>query len=158
MTYQLHYHDNQMNPFHIWVSDDPVRPNIPTYQRYGHNRGVFFLTDNQHSAPRAIACCSFIAPVPKTEQELMDEWEAFDVAVFYTVWSGIPTDGRNPKSNGAGRTIINKALNHIRWFKPFVKMVVTLSPKTEMARKFHLSNGATLFRENEHTINYEYKL
>jgi hypothetical protein len=33
---------------------------------------------------------------------------------------------------------------------------VTLSPKTDMARKFHLKNGAKIFRENEETVNYEY--
>jgi len=154
MKYQLHYCDNSQNPFHIWVMDDPVRPNIPTYQRYGHNRGVFFLTENSYSVPLAIACCSFIGEIPKTEDELMDDWDDFDVAVFYTVWN----HALNNQAKGAGRTIINKALNHIRWFKPFVKTVVTLSPKTEMARKFHLSNGATTYRENEHTINYEYKL
>jgi hypothetical protein len=33
---------------------------------------------------------------------------------------------------------------------------VTLSPKTEMARRFHLKNGAIIFRENIETINYEY--
>ena len=154
MKYQLHYCDNSQNPFHIWVMDDPVRPNIPTYQRYGHNRGVFFLTESSYSVPLAIACCSFIGEIPKTEDELMDDWDDFDVAVFYTVWN----HAMNNQAKGAGRTIINKALNHIRWFKPFVKTVVTLSPKTEMARRFHLSNGATTYRENEHTINYEYKL
>ena len=34
---------------------------------------------------------------------------------------------------------------------------VTMSPKTEMAMKFHLSNGAVLLRENEETNNFEYK-
>jgi hypothetical protein len=34
---------------------------------------------------------------------------------------------------------------------------VTLSPKTEMARKFHLKNGAEVFRENPDTVNYLYR-
>jgi hypothetical protein len=34
---------------------------------------------------------------------------------------------------------------------------VTLSPKTEMARRFHLKNGASELRENSNTINYIYK-
>jgi len=34
---------------------------------------------------------------------------------------------------------------------------VTLSPKTEMARKFHHSNGAITLSENEVTDNYEYR-
>jgi len=153
MIHQLHYCDNPTNPYSIHVMDDPVRPNIPTYRRYGHNRGVFFLTSDEYGFPHAIACCSFISKIPATEAELLDDHEQFNVAVFYTVWSE-----KSPLSRGTGRVIINKALNHIKWFKPFVNCVVTLSPKTEMARKFHLSNGATLFRENEHTVNFEYKL
>jgi hypothetical protein len=34
---------------------------------------------------------------------------------------------------------------------------VTLSPKTEMARKFHTSNGAKTLKENDETVNYEYE-
>jgi hypothetical protein len=33
---------------------------------------------------------------------------------------------------------------------------VTLSPKTNLARRFHLKNGAIVFRENIDTTNYEY--
>ena len=38
-----------------------------------------------------------------------------------------------------------------------VTRYVTLSPKTEMATKFHLDNGAILLSENELTLNFEYK-
>ena len=40
--------------------------------------------------------------------------------------------------------------------KKTVKRFVTLSPCTEMARKFHLQNGAIELRQNEWTVNYEY--
>ena len=43
-------------------------------------------------------------------------------------------------------------------FKMPATRYVTLSPKTEMARKFHLRNGATLLKENEFTFNFEYRL
>jgi hypothetical protein len=33
-----------------------------------------------------------------------------------------------------------------------------LSPKTEMARKFHMKNGAVELQENDTTINYEYSI
>jgi hypothetical protein len=33
---------------------------------------------------------------------------------------------------------------------------VTLSPKTDMARRFHLKNGAAVYRENLETVNYLY--
>jgi hypothetical protein len=40
---------------------------------------------------------------------------------------------------------------------PGIQTYVTLSPKTEMARRFHLKNGARELRENPNTINYIYK-
>jgi hypothetical protein len=39
---------------------------------------------------------------------------------------------------------------------PTVTRFVTLSPKTEMARRFHHKNGATTLRENSESVNYEY--
>jgi hypothetical protein len=44
----------------------------------------------------------------------------------------------------------------ICFFIIYIKRFVTLSPKTEMAKRFHLKNGAIVFRENEETVNYEY--
>ena len=34
--------------------------------------------------------------------------------------------------------------------------IITMSPKTEMARNFHYKNGARLLQTNEETVNYEY--
>jgi hypothetical protein len=39
---------------------------------------------------------------------------------------------------------------------PEIDRFVTLSPKTEMAKRFHLKNGAVVLRENDTTVNYEY--
>jgi hypothetical protein len=69
------------------------------------------------------------------------------VAVFYTIWSYRP---------GAGRDLILNAVNYIKNNKPNISRFVTLSPPTEMARRFHLKNGAHVFRENAETVNYEY--
>ena len=44
----------------------------------------------------------------------------------------------------------------IKQHYPSIKNFVTLSPKTEMARRFHLKNGARVMRENADTVNYEY--
>jgi hypothetical protein len=69
------------------------------------------------------------------------------VAIFYTIWSYAP---------GAGRTLIFDAVKHIKENKPEIQRYVTLSPKTDLAKRFHLRNGAVVFRENEDTVNYEY--
>ena len=36
--------------------------------------------------------------------------------------------------------------------------LITLSPLTEMARNFHLNNGAVELQVNEETQNFEYKI
>ena len=41
---------------------------------------------------------------------------------------------------------------------PMTDRLVTLSPKTKMARRFHLNNGAVLLKENKYTDNYEYDI
>ena len=68
--------------------------------------------------------------------------------VAYTVWS---------LQKGMGRKIILDLQAMIRETYRF-KRLVTLSPKTEMATKFHLSNGAELIAENMTTNNFEYDI
>ena len=41
---------------------------------------------------------------------------------------------------------------------PEVDAVITMSPHTHTAMKFHLSNGAGIFSSNEKTVNYEYEV
>ena len=125
--------------------DDPVRPHIPASMRMTGNRKAFVLMAENCVDARAVICCSFCDEVATDELELLDRGD--DVAMFYTVWS---------YDKGAGREIIFKVTDWIKENKPTVKRFVTLSPKTEMARKFHLKNGAFELQENEDTINYEY--
>jgi hypothetical protein len=49
-------------------------------------------------------------------------------------------------------------VDEIRRQFPTVTRFVTLSPKTEMARRFHIKNGAHVLKENDSTVNYEYIL
>ena len=60
------------------------------------------------------------------------------------------------REKGAGREIIFNIVDYLKEHKPNVKRYVTLSPKTEMAKKFHLRNGAEWIGENETTNNFEY--
>ena len=41
---------------------------------------------------------------------------------------------------------------------PTVDSVVTMSPKSDSALKFHTNNGAEMFSVNEDTINYLYEI
>jgi hypothetical protein len=89
---------------------------------------------------------AYLAEVPRTESELGKTGD--QVAAFYTIWSYQP---------GAGRRMIRAARIHIATTRPLIKTYVTLSPKTEMARKFHIGNGASVLADNETTINYIYE-
>lgn len=84
---------------------------------------------------------------PESEQDLFEDTVNPVVAVFYTIWS---------YQTGAGRRLIFEAVKYIKHNFPTVCRFVTLSPKTEIAHKFHTKNGARVFRENFDTINYEY--
>jgi hypothetical protein len=85
--------------------------------------------------------------VPQAVQELELTDIDPDTAIFYTIWSYAP---------GAGAELLRETVAGIRQQFPNIKNFVTLSPKTEMARKFHLRNGARVMRENADTVNYEY--
>jgi hypothetical protein len=97
---------------------------------------------------RAITCVKFLNDIPAAVEDLVDEVGSATTAVFYTIWS---------YASGAGRDLIVEAQKSIEAELPNIKTFVTLSPKTEMARRFHLKNGAGIYRENTDTVNYIYK-
>ncbi len=135
--------DNLLN----LIKDDPVRPEIPAEQRVNANSKIFVLKDD-NDQPIAVTCVKFLEIIPKTVDDLADTVVNTNTAVFYTIWS---------YAQGAGRRLIEEAQEQIRQEHPEVDTYVTLSPKTEMARRFHLKNGAEVFQENETTVNYLYR-
>jgi len=133
------------DPLLCCVKDDPVRPDIPLDFRVSKDNEVLVLIeDNQ---PKAVVCVAYRDFVPRDVPELFENSTNPSVAVFYTIWSYSP---------GAGRDLIIEARANLPKTKPNLKRFVTLSPQTEMARKFHLRNGATILRENTDSVNYEY--
>lgn len=137
---------NLDDPLSAYLKDDPVRPHIPHEQRFGANRQVLALTDGQTIS--AVVCTRLCSTIPSSEQELLtDDTDNPDTAVFYTIWSYKP---------GAGQQLLREGLKQLQTQLPNVKRFVTLSPPTEMARRFHLKNGAKVFRVNNESVNYEY--
>lgn len=128
------------------LKDDPVRPEIPADRRVNQNSRIYMLKDGDQ--PQAITCVKFLETVPAAVEDLVDSVNAATTAVFYTIWS---------YTAGAGRELIVEATRSIEAEFPGIQTYVTLSPKTEMARRFHLKNGARELRENPDTINYIYK-
>ena len=128
------------------ILDDPVRPEIPVSQRVNANSRIYMLKSGDQTL--AVTCVKFLTVVPAAVEDLVDLVESATTAVFYTIWS---------YAAGAGRELIQQAQTSIQEEFPDISTYVTLSPKTEMARKFHLKNGARELRENSNTINYIYK-
>ena len=140
------------------ISDDPVRPELSNDFRTSYGRKIFGVKykDEIH----AVMCFAFTNKIPKSVDEL-DQFskDAFlqsvnrdqnvgKIAIAYTVWS---------KKKGGGKLIVKQVYKMIKRSN-HLNRLVTLSPLTEMARKFHLRNGAVELQVNEETQNFEYKV
>jgi hypothetical protein len=128
------------------IKDDPVRPEIPLTDRVNINSRMYVLKDGDKT--EAVTCVKFLNSIPEAVEDMAGIVESATTAVFYTIWS---------YAAGAGRTLVQEAQKSIEAEFPGIDTYVTLSPKTEMARRFHLKNGAGIYRENSTTINYIYK-
>ena len=129
------------------ITEDPVRPHIPFEKRIGNGRSIAVLENDNRVG--AIVCYALCKDVPLSEQEMFELSDPEgDVCVAYTVWS---------YSKGAGRTIINELRDNAQEMYA-LNRIVTLSPLTEMAERFHLSNGAKFLRKGDSCQNFEYEL
>jgi hypothetical protein len=128
------------------IKDDPVRPEIPLADRVNSNSRIYMLKNGDQTL--AVTCVKFLETIPSAVDDLVVLIGSATTAVFYTIWS---------YTAGAGRELIVEAQKSIESEFPEIQTYVTLSPKTEMARRFHLKNGARELRENVDTINYIYK-
>ena len=143
----LHIVKELTDEFVAYLKDDPVRPEIPAEQRVNENSRIYVLKD-ANNQPLAVTCVKFLAQVPENVEQLANFTVDTSTAVFYTIWS---------YAGGAGRELIVNAQASIKEEFPNIITYVTLSPKTEMARRFHLKNGAGVYRENADTVNYIYE-
>ena len=144
----LHVITDLKDNFLDLLKDDPVRPEIPKEQRVNDNSRIYVLLDETTREPLAVTCVKFLEKIPSSVEDLADAAVNTSTAVFYTIWS---------YGAGAGKDLLFKAQAKIKEENPEVDTFVTLSPKTEMARRFHHKNGAKTFRENADSINYKYE-
>ena len=140
------------------ISKDPVRPELDNIFRTSYGRKIFGVQykDEIH----AIMCFAFTNKIPKNVKELdLMSRDAFlqsatrdqrigKIAIAYTVWS---------TKKGGGKLIVKQVFKMIKKSN-HLNRLVTLSPLTEMARNFHLKNGAEEIQVNEETQNFEYKI
>jgi hypothetical protein len=130
------------------LKKDPVRPNITPSKRIGRNKDVFYEMSNEGEID-AVVCVAYSEEVPKSESELFNLAGNNKIAIFYTIWSN---------KAGAGRKIIFDTVDVITNENKNIQRFVTLSPDTKIAERFHLRNGAVIYKVNEETINYEYSV
>ena len=144
---------------YIDVTEDPVRPELDLTFRQTYGRKILGLRDDVGEIA-AIICFAFTDEVPKTVEEL--EKFSYDsairssnrsgvqgsIAVAYTVWA---------KKKGGGRAIVNEVYKRVKKSN-HLNRLITLSPLTEMARNFHIKNGAKELQVNETTQNFEYDI
>jgi hypothetical protein len=142
---QLHHIKDVNDPLVSLIKDDPVRPHIPLEQRVNNLAEILLLKAGEEVL--AATCMQWLKDIPEDEEDLIELAETKDVAVFYTIWSYSP---------GAGQQLIKQAASWLLEEYKDIKAIVTLSPQTEMAKRFHLKNGASIRRENETSVNYQY--
>lgn len=142
---ELH-HIRDINDPHVRViKDDPVRPHIPLEQRINDAAEILILKAGEEIL--AATCMQWLKDIPRDEQDLIGMDKDKNVAVFYTIWSYSP---------GAGQALIKAAADWLLKDYKDITNIVTLSPQTEMAKRFHIKNGATVHRTNETSVNYKY--
>ena len=140
------------------TKEDPVRPDLDNNFRTSYGRKIFGVKYKNEIC--AIMCFGFTNEVPKTVEELdlmtrdahlqstLRDRNVGKIAIAYTVWS---------KKKGGGKLIVNEVFKKIKKSN-HLNRLITLSPLTEMARNFHLRNGAVELQVNEKTQNFEYKI
>ena len=144
MLHVIHTIDD---PWIELLKSDPVRPEIPWTKRVSEFSKVLVLLQDDLQ-PKSVLCISFGQQVPQAEEDLFNHVSGLPtVATLYTIWS---------LSRGGGRDMIDAVIPYIRLYWPSVESIVTLSPPTEMARSFHLANGARELRVNPTTVNFIY--
>jgi hypothetical protein len=142
---ELHHIRELTDPLVRLVKDDPVRPHIPLEQRINEAAEILILKAGDEIL--AATCMQWLKDIPESEQDLIDMPKDHNVAVFYTIWSYSP---------GAGASLLQEAAKWLKSEFSELKAIVTLSPQTAMAERFHLKNGATVRRQNPTSVNYQY--
>ena len=140
------------------TNEDPVRPQLDNKFRTSYGRKIYGV--EYKGEIHAIMCFAYTNEVPRSVEELdkfshdaflqsaMRDQNVGQIAIAYTVWS---------KKKGGGKLIVKEVFKEIKKSN-HLNRLVTLSPLTEMATKFHTNNGAKLLQVNQETQNFEYKV
>ncbi|MDB3888540.1 hypothetical protein N9341_03275 [Candidatus Pelagibacter sp.] len=140
------------------TDEDPVRPELDNVFRRSYGRKIYGV--KYKGEIHAVMCFAYTNQIPVNLDELdkfshdaylqsaQRDQNIGQIAVAYTVWS---------KKKGGGKLIVKEVYKKIKKSNHLDRLV-TLSPLTEMATKFHSGNGAKLMQINDTTQNFEYKV
>ena len=140
------------------TNEDPVRPELNNVFRRSYGRKIYGV--KYMGEIYAVMCFAYTNKIPKNIEELdklshdaflqsaQRDQKVGQIAIAYTVWS---------KKKGGGKLIVKEVFKKIKKSN-HLNRLVTLSPLTEMATKFHSKNGAKLLQINENTQNFEYTI
>ena len=140
------------------TEEDPIRPELNNDFRTSYGRKIYGVQYKNEIC--AIMCFGFTNEIPRSVNELdlmtkdahlqsiRRDQKVGKIAIAYTVWS---------KKKGGGKLIVKEVFKKIKKSN-HLNRLVTLSPLTDMARNFHLRNGAIELRVNKETQNFEYKI
>ena len=138
--------------------EDPIRPELNNDFRTSYGRKIYGVKYKNEIC--AIMCFGFTNEIPRSVNELdlmtkdahlqsiRRDQKVGKIAIAYTVWS---------KKKGGGKLIVKEVFKKIKKSN-HLNRLVTLSPLTDMARNFHLRNGAIELQVNKETQNFEYKI
>ena len=138
--------------------EDPIRPELNNDFRTSHGRKIYGVKYKNEIC--AIMCFGFTNDIPTSVDELdlmtkdahlqsiRRDQKVGKIAIAYTVWS---------KKKGGGKLIVKEVFKKIKKSN-HLNRLVTLSPLTDMAKNFHLRNGAIELQVNKETQNFEYKI
>ena len=163
--------DKNINNFFDWIKgaelvelkkcnteEDPIRPELDNVFRRSYGRKIYGV--KYKGEIHAVMCFAYTNQIPKNVNELdklshdaylqsaQRDQNIGKIAIAYTVWS---------KKKGGGKLIVKEVFKKIKKSN-HLNRLVTLSPLTDMATKFHSRNGAKLLQINETTQNFEYKV
>ena len=140
------------------TDEDPVRPELSNSFRTSYGRKIHGV--KYKGEIHAVMCFAYTNEIPKSVEELdrlsqdahlqstLRGQNVGKIAIAYTVWS---------KKKGGGKLIVKEVFKKIKKSN-HLNRLITLSPLTEMATRFHSNNGAKLLQVNQSTQNFEYRV
>jgi len=152
------------------IKDDPVRPDLFDNDkvRFSGPFRVYAEVNDETGEIAAVVCilvCKFVpqgedqiravaaGKLTEIEEQLAEREKLLGalgtVLCPYSIWS---------YQRGHGSKLIQNLLEAAPVMYPEVDAVITMSPLTDQAMKFHINNGAEIFSANEDTVNYEYEV